>query len=133
MKKITVSLLLCLAAYLIANIIGFATYYVHVSLMWIAMFTVNPVVFGFFFYGCLKRTRCTPQDAFATTNWIVWQWIAFCFLLDAGVYMWLVPDCSHQQPNLTFFIDQSPWIWLNYVSLFIPAHISRIIYVKNYP
>jgi hypothetical protein len=132
MKRIKVSLLLCLAAYLIANIIGFATYYVHVSLMWIAMFTVNPVVFGFFFYACLKRTGCTPQYAFTITNRIIWQWIAFCFLLDAGVYMWMVPFFSYYKPNLTFFIDQSPWIWLNYLSLFIPGHVSRIIYVKNY-
>jgi hypothetical protein len=133
MKKFAVSLQLCLAAYLIANFIGFAAYYVHVSLMWTVMFTVNPVVFGFFFYACLKRTGYTRRDAFSTTNLIVWQWIAFCFLLDAGVYMWMVPVCTHHKPNLTFFIDQSPWIWLNYAALFIPGHVSRIIYVKNYP
>ncbi len=132
MKKITVSLLFCLAAYLIANTIGFATYYVHVRLMWFAMFTVNPVVFGFFFYASLKKTGCAHSDAFTTTNRMVWQWILCCFLLDAGMYMWLVPVYTHHKANLTFFIDQSPWIWLNYLTMFVLGHISRYFYVKNY-
>jgi hypothetical protein len=132
MKNIATSLKLCLAAYLIANLIGFATYYVHVSLMWIAMFTINPVVFGFFFYSCLKKTGCVPKNTCRTTNRTALLWIGFSFLLDALVYILLVPAFSHNKPNLTFFIDQSPWIWLNYLTLFVLGHVSRYFYVKNY-
>ena len=110
----------------------FTVHYVHVSLMWIAMFTVNPIVFGFFFYACLKKTGCTPVDAIRTTNVTALQWTAFSFLLDVLLYVLIIPAVMHQEPNRTFFIDQSPWIWLNYLTMFVLGHISRYLYVKNY-
>jgi len=34
-------------------------------------------------------------------------------------------------PNWTFFMDQSPWIWLNYLAIVVLGHLSRFFYLKS--
>ncbi|MDH3745892.1 MAG: hypothetical protein OES47_12400, partial [Acidobacteriota bacterium] len=54
--------------YLIATVVGFSTYYIHVTLMWITIFTLMPVVFGYLFYTYLRRTGCERSRSFRETN-----------------------------------------------------------------
>ncbi len=49
MKNILLAFKYFLLAYLIGTLVGFATFYIHEMVMWIALFTIMPVVFGYFF------------------------------------------------------------------------------------
>jgi hypothetical protein len=122
---------LFLVGYLIATVVGFTTYYINKYLMWTMLFSLMPAVFGYLFYLYLKKTKCRISETFKETNRLVILWIIFSFLLDALVYVIIVPIIYRQKSNWTFFIDQSPWIWLNYMTLLILGHISRFIYHKK--
>jgi len=131
MNNFKLSIKLFLIGYLIATIVGFATYYIHVVLMWVSIFTLMPVIFGYLFYLYLKNIKCELAEAFKETNRLVILLIILSFILDALVYIIIVPIIYRYKPNWIFFIDQSPWIWLNYMTIFILGHISRAIYHKN--
>ena len=131
MKSIGLALRLFGLGYLIATVVGFATYYIHIVVMWVALFTLMPVVFGYLFYTYLYRTRCERSRAFAETNRLVVLWIVLSFLLDVVVYVALVPLIFGDPPNWKFFLDQSPWIWLNYLTLLVLGHISRFFYLNR--
>jgi len=112
-------------AYGIATVVGFLTYGISETLMWIVMFTLMPLVFGCFFYLYLKKCRCPESALFRETNVLIGAWIAASFLLDGLVYIVVIPAISGRRPNWTFFIDQSPWIWLNYGTIAVLGHVSR--------
>lgn len=131
MKSIGLAFKLFGLGYLIATIVGFSTYYIHVTVMWIAVFTLMPIVFGYLFYTYLRRTGCERSRAFRETNSLILFWIILSFLVDALVYIVVVPLISGNQPNWTFFMDQSPWIWLNYLTMIVIGHISRLFYLKR--
>lgn len=131
MKSYKLAIQYFVIAYLIATVVGFVSFYIHIVVMWIVLFSVMPVIFGYFFYLYLKQTECPIQDTFKETNRLVLFWIVVSFLLDAMVYILVVPLILGYKANWTFFIDQSPWIWLNYLSLFIVGHISRYLFIKN--
>jgi hypothetical protein len=131
MKNYKMAIKLFLVGYLIATIVGFATYYININLMWITLFTLMPAVFGYLFYLYLKKTKCGISETLKETNRLVILWIILSFLLDALVYVIIVPIIYRHKSNWTFFIDQSPWIWLNYMTLLILGHISRFIYHKK--
>lgn len=128
MKNIRLSLKLFFTGYLIATIVGFTTYYISIYLMWISLFTLMPVIFGYLFYSYLKEEKCKVSETLKETNRLVALWIILSFLLDAIVYVIIVPLIFGLKSNLTFFIDQSPWIWLNYMTMIILGHMSRLIY-----
>ena len=44
-------------------------------------------------------------------------WVAMSFFLDAIVFIAVIPLAFGAKANWTFFIDQSPWIWLCYAVL----------------
>jgi hypothetical protein len=96
--------------------------------MWISLFTLMPVIFGYLFYSYLKKEKCKVSETLKETNRLVALWIILSFLLDAIVYVIIVPLIFGLKSNLTFFIDQSPWIWLNYMTIIILGHMSRLIY-----
>lgn len=125
------SIQLFLIGYVIATTVGFVTYYINIKLMWITIFTLMPVVFGYLFYLYLKKAKCIGPEILKETNRLVILWIVLSFLFDALFYILMVPILFNQKPNWTFFIDQSPWIWLNYTTIFILGHVSRFIYLKN--
>jgi hypothetical protein len=118
-------------AYLIGTVVGFITFYINPTVMWIALFTIMPVVFGYFFYLYLKTTQTSSKEAFQETNKLILLWIVLSFLLDGIVYIVFIPLFLGAQPNWTFFLDQSPWIWLNYLTIIILGHVSRVIYMKR--
>lgn len=125
------SLKLFVIGYLIATIVGFTTYYINIDLMWVLIFTLMPVIFGYLFYIYLRKTKCEISEAFKETNRLMVLWIILSFLLDALVYIIIVPIIYGHKSNWTFFIDQTPWIWLNYLTIIVLGHISRFIYVKK--
>jgi hypothetical protein len=131
MKNFRLSFRLFLIGYLIATIVGFSIYYINVYLMWISIFTLMPVIFGYLFYSYLKKAKCKISETIKETNRLVVLWIILSFLLDAVVYIIIVPIIYRHKSNWTFFIDQSPWIWLNYMTLLILGHVSRFIYLKK--
>ncbi|HYX05779.1 MAG TPA: hypothetical protein VE912_03520 [Bacteroidales bacterium] len=117
-----------LIAYLIGTLVGFITFLIHETVMWISLFTIMPIVFGYFFYRYLKNTRCNQDETLKETNNLIVFWIITSFILDAIVYIVFIPLISGTPSNWTFFIDQSPWIWLNYATIIILGYISRFIY-----
>lgn len=131
MKNLKLALKYFLLAYLIGTIVGFVTFYIHLTVMWIALFTIMPVVFGYFFYLYLKNSKCTKDNSLRETNKLILFWIVVSFVLDGLVYIAAIPIIFGHQSNWTFFIDQSPWIWLNYGTLIMLGHISRLIYIKR--
>ena len=131
MKNIKLALTLFGLGYLIATIVGFSTYYIHITVMWIATMTLMPVIFGYLFYFYLRRIKCTRSESLKQTHYLILFWIILSFLLDAVVYIVVVPIIFGNPSNWTFFIDQSPWIWLNYLAIIILGHISRFFYLKN--
>lgn len=131
MKNIKLAVQYFGLAYLIGTILGFIAYYIHVVVMWIVIFTIMPVVFGYFFFLYLKKTECKISVSLKETNLLVLFWIIASFLLDAFVYIIIVPIIYGYKPNWTFFVDQSPWIWLNYLTLVIIGYISRFYYIRN--
>jgi hypothetical protein len=131
MKNIRLSMRLFFIGYLIATIAGFSTYYISVNLMWITIFTVMPVIFGYLFYSYLKKVKCRLSEIIKETNRLVVFWIILSFMLDALVYIIIVPIVYGQRSNWAFFLDQSPWIWLNYMTIIILGHISGFIYRKK--
>ena len=131
MKSIKLAFILFGLGYLVATIVGFSTYYIHETLMWIAIFTLMPVVFGYLFYTYLHRTKCEKSQSLRQTNYLILFWIILSFLLDAAVYIIVVPIIFGNPSNWTFFIGQSPWIWLNYLTIIVLGHISRICYLNS--
>jgi len=68
MRSIKLAFILFGLGYLVATIVGFSTYYIHETLMWIAIFTLMPVVFGYLFYTYLRRTKCEKSQSLRQTN-----------------------------------------------------------------
>jgi H+/Cl- antiporter ClcA len=132
MKNLKLAFRYFFLAYIIGTVVGFATYYIHEVVMWISLFTIMPVVFGYYFYMYLKNSACDPKAAKRETNILVAFWIILSFLLDALAYTVIMPLAFHIKPNYTFFIEQSPWIWLNYATIIILGHISRVIFQKRF-
>lgn len=131
MKNIRLALRLFGLGYLIATVVGFSTYYIHITVMWTAIFTLMPVVFGYLFYTYLRRTACERSRSFRETNLLVLLWIILSFLIDGLIYIVVVPLISGNPSNWTFFEDQSPWIWLSYLTILILGHVSRLFYLRS--
>ena len=117
--------------YLIATVVGFATYYIHITVMWITIFTLMPLVFGLLFFVYLRETGCDESRLIRETNLLILFWIVLSFLVDALVYIAIVPAVFGSPANWRFFVDQSPWIWLNYMTLVVLGHVSRFFYLKS--
>jgi hypothetical protein len=128
MKNLILSLKLFLTGYLIATIVGFIAYYISPDLMWILMFTLMPVIFGYLFFLYLKRIKCNKSDTLRETIGLALSWIILSFILDAIVYIIIVPIIYGYNSNWTFFKDQTPWIWMNYMTMIILGLISRAFY-----
>ncbi len=131
MKNIKLAFTLFGLGYLIATIVGFSTYYIHITVMWIATMTLMPVVFGYLFYIYLRRIKCTRSESIKQTNYLILFWIILSFLVDALVFIIVVPIIFGNPSNWTFFLDQSPWIWLNYFAIIILGYISRFFYLRS--
>ena len=131
MKSTGLALELFGLGYLIATVAGFCTYYIDVRVMWVTIFTLMPVVFGYLFYTYLRRTGCERSESFRETNLLILLWIILSFLVDAIVYIAVVPLVSGAPPNWAFFADQSPWIWLSYLTMIVIGHLGRLAYLRS--
>jgi len=74
-----------LIGYLIATAVGFATYYIHVILMWISIITLMPLVFVYLFFLYLKKAKCEMSEILDETNRLVVLWIVLSFLLEYAI------------------------------------------------
>jgi len=132
MKSIKLASLYFLLAYLISTIIGFVTYCINDIVMWVFIFTLMPVIFGYFFYLYLKKTECDLASSMKETNLLIVFWIIASLLLDGIVYIVIVPLFYGYNPRWVFFTDHIPWAYLNYGMIVIVGYISRYIYVRKF-
>jgi hypothetical protein len=121
-----------LAMYIIATILGFATYLLLSPLaMWISVFTVMPVLSALLIYVYLRTMKVSKEASLRESLAITLVWIVLSFGLDAVVYIVVIPFFSHVASNWTFFQDQSPWIWLSYVVLLLSGLVARQAYGRK--
>ena len=118
-------------AYLIATIVGFISYNISIIFMWIILFTLMPLVFGYVFYLYLKKTECKITEVTKETNSLIIFWIIVSFFTDGIAYIFIIPIIFGYKSNWTFFIDQTPWIWLNYLTLVLIGYTSRYFFIRN--
>ena len=118
-------------AYLIATIVGFISYHISTIFMWIVLFTLMPLVFGYVFYLYLKKTGCKITEITKETNSLIILWIIVSFFMDGIAYIFIIPIIFGYKSNWTFFIDQTPWIWLNYLTLVLIGYTSRYFFIRN--
>lgn len=102
--------------YLIATAVGWATFTKPV-LMWVLTFTVMPLVFAALAYAYFHGTRPSPTEQSREAIRLTLFWIAVSFVMDALVFIVVIPLAFGAEANWTFFVDQSPWIWLCYAAL----------------
>jgi hypothetical protein len=131
MKSWFWSTMFFLLGYAIATVVGFSLYYVSVIVMWVGTFTLMPIVFVYLFYLYLRKVRCEAEESLRETVRVVIYWAALSFLLDALVYIAVVPAVFGVSQNWRFFIDQSPWIWLCYMVMLVVGLAGRWLYVRN--
>ncbi len=131
MKIIKLASLYFLLAYLIGTVVGFAAYYISITVMWISMFTLIPVIFGYFFYLYLKNTKCDLASSLKETNLLIVFWILASLLLDGIVYMLIIPFIYDYNPMWIFFTEWSPWGYLNYGTIAVVGYIGRYLYIRK--
>lgn len=131
MKSWFWSTMFFLFGYAIATVVGFSLYYVSVIVMWVGIFTLMPIVFVYLFYLYLRKVRCEAKKSLRETIRVVIYWAALSFLLDALVYIAIVPAVFGVPANWRFFIDQSPWIWLCYTVMLFVGLAGRWLYVRS--
>jgi hypothetical protein len=118
--------------YLVATIMGFATYLLLTQLvMWISVFTIMPVVSALLIYTYLRKLKISQEASLRESLLVAAAWILLSFGLDSVVYIAIIPFFSHVPPNWTFFRDQSPWIWMSYAILLLSALVARNVYRRN--
>lgn len=122
-----------LIMYLVATCLGFATYLqLGPVAMWISVFTIMPVISALLICWFLVKIRCAPGRSLREMLVLVVIWIALSFGFDAITYVLIIPSLTHASANWTFFVDQSPWIWLSYAVLFIAGYAGRWLYLRRY-
>lgn len=131
MKSIKLAFSYLFLAYLISTIVSFITYCIDDIVMWFFIFTLVPVIFGYFLYLYLKKTKCDSADSMKEINLLIVFWILSSFLLDSIVYVFIVPLFYGYNPRWVFFTDYIPWMYLNYGMIIIVGYISRYIYIRK--
>jgi hypothetical protein len=122
-----------LIMYLVASCLGFATYrWLGPVAMWISVFTIMPVICALLVCWFLVKIICSPDRSLREMLVLVVIWIALSFSCDAITYVLIVPSLTHAPANWTFFVDQSPWIWLSYAVLFISGYAGRWLYFRRH-
>lgn len=118
--------------YLVATIVGFATYLLlSPTAMWVSVFTLMPLVSAWLIFRYLQQMSFSPETSLRESVILLLIWIGLSFAVDALVYIVIVPAMSHAPPNWTFFQAQSPWIWLSYAVLGISSYMGRWAYLRS--
>jgi hypothetical protein len=116
--------------YAIATAVGWSTF-TNPILMWALTFTLMPLVFAGLAYWYFRSTSPGTGEATGEAVRLTLFWIVLSFALDAVVFIAVIPMAFGAKANWTFFIDQSPWIWLCYASLFPIIFSGLYIYRKR--
>lgn len=121
-----------LAMYLVATILGFATYLLLTPLfMWICVFTIMPMVSALLIYSYLHKLKISPKTSLRESLLVAITWILLSFGFDFVMYIVLIPFFRKAAPNWAFFCDQSPWIWLSYAVLLLSAFVAQYFYRRS--
>lgn len=132
MKSLKLASTYFVIAYLVATVFGTTLYYIDETVMWIGLFTLMPILFGYFIFRYLLGIECYKDEALTEVIRVISFWIATAFFLDALVYIVIFPLFFGFPVNLRFFVDQSPWIWLNYAVLVLSGLGGFRWYKINY-
>jgi hypothetical protein len=122
-----------LIMYAIATALGFASYLLSGPVaMWLIVFTVMPVIAALLICWFLTNIKCLPDRSQLEMLWAIGVWIVLSFSLDAITYILIVPALRHAPANWTFFVNQSPWIWLSYAVLILSGYAGRRLYLARH-
>lgn len=110
--------------YVIASIVGYVLYRLSSVAMWVGMFTLMSAVFAYLAY--IYFSKYVKEPSGVNVIKLAVYWVLLSFALDGLVYILLLPITFGVKPNWLFFTDQSPWIWLAYVTLSITVAIGFI-------
>jgi hypothetical protein len=110
--------------YAIATAVGWATFAKPI-LMWVLTFTLMPLVFAVLAYSYFRGSKPNADEAAGEAIKLTLFWVVISFVMDALVFIVIIPRAFGAQANWTFFIDQSPWIWLCYATL-VPIVFSGL-------
>ena len=102
--------------YVVATAVGWFTF-TRPALMWALTFTLMPLVFALLAYWYFRGTRPSAEEATREALRLASFWMAISFVMDAFVFIAVIPLAFGAKANWTFFVDQSPWIWLCYAVL----------------
>lgn len=130
MKRLLWATTLYFIGYFIATVVGFATFFISETVMWLSVFILMPVVFGVLAYSYLEKTRCDSGDARREMFRLIAFWIALSFALDAVTYVGIVPAITGLAPDWHFFQEQSPWIWLSYLVLSLSGYAAVTLFLN---
>lgn len=117
--------------YIIATAVGWVTFTTPV-LMWILTFTLMPLVFLTLAYWYFRGTKPAAGEARREAFRLTLFWVVVSFVMDALVFIAVIPLVFGAKANWTFFIDQSPWIWLCYLTL-IPIVFGGLYFYQRRP
>jgi hypothetical protein len=117
--------------YVIATAVGWVTF-TRPVLMWVLTFTVMPLVFAglscWYFHSVRPRALEASREAMRLTLF----WVVLSCALDALVFIAIIPLAFGAKANWTFFVDQSPWIWLCYATLVPIVYSGLYAYQKRW-
>lgn len=116
--------------YAVATAVGWFTF-TRPVLMWGLTFTLMPIVFAALAWWYFAGTRPGPHESTREAFKLALFWVAISFVMDALVFIVVIPLAFGARANWTFFIDQSPWIWLCYATLVPIVFCGRYVYRKR--
>lgn len=117
--------------YIIATAVGWFTFETP-ALMWALTFTLMPLVFSALAYWYFRGTRPARSEARREAWRLTLFWVLVSFAMDAFVFIVGIPLVFGAKANWTFFIDQSPWIWLCYLTL-VPIVFCGLFFFQRRP
>ncbi len=133
MHKIRWNIAAFLLMYLIATVLGFATYiFVNSLTMIICVFTIMPVVSTFLIYWYLCKISVDEKRLRRDVFILIFVWITLSFGFDAVTYILIVPTILNMPPHWSFFVEQSPWIWISYLALIVSSLAAKWLYSKRF-
>jgi uncharacterized membrane protein len=117
--------------YLIATAVGWSTF-TQPTVMWVLTFTLMPLVFAGLAYTYFRGTKPNHGEARREAIRLILFWIILSFVLDGLVFIGVIPLAFGAKPNWTFFVNQSPWIWLCYAAL-VPIIFGGLYAYERHP
>lgn len=131
MKNWGLASALLVLGYLCGTVVGFETFYISVNAMWVATIVFMPVIFAYLCRYYLMKVHCEPAKEHGEMLRLIAYWIGVSFLLDCVTYILIMPFALNIKPDWNFFMEQSPWIWISYLVLFISGYAGKYLYGRK--